>query len=64
MAIYHIERQVIVSETFIEVWEVEANDEVTAVDIVDSVGTRLSTEGGGAEPAMECYITEIYKVAE
>jgi hypothetical protein len=64
MAIYHIERQVIVSETFIEVWEVEANDEETAVDIVDSVGTRLSTENDGAEPAMEFYITEIYKVAE
>jgi len=64
MAIYHIERQVIVSETFIEVWEVEANDEETAVDIVDSIGTRLSTESDGAEPAMEFYITEIYKVAE
>lgn len=64
MAIYHIERQVIVSESFIEVWEVEANDEETALDIVDSKGTRLSTESDGAEPAMECYITEIYKVAE
>ena len=64
MAIYHIERQVIVSESFIEVWEVEANDEETALDIVDSKGTRLSTESDGAEPAMECYINEIYKVAE
>jgi hypothetical protein len=64
MAIYHIERQVTVSESYIEVWEVEADDEETAVDIVDSVGTRLSTESDGTEPEMEWWVTEIYKVSE
>lgn len=64
MPIYHIERQVVVSETFIEVWEVEASDEQTAIDTLDSIGTRLSTESDGAEPSMEFYINEVYEIAQ
>lgn len=63
MAIYHVERTVVVSQEYIEVWEVESNSEEEAVDVAITQGTLLSTEMVD-ESITEDRITGVYKVSE
>ncbi len=63
MAIYHIERTVTLSETYVEVWEVEASSEDEAKDNIEVIGTKLSVESDTGD-IMDSWITNCYKVAE
>jgi hypothetical protein len=64
MPIYHIERTVTISETYVEVWEVQASCEDEAKDTVEALGIRLSVESDSTPEIADTWITDCYKVAE